>query len=105
MAIDVQNAHFGVTSFVWQTPSAAVVEKLQQRASKKADHAAMRAPSAADMVRMEEHEGWTSVISPPRETMQGVWATEDVVYSGEEEIEMGVLKANSGMLDSWMARE
>ena len=54
---------------------------------------------------MEEHDGWTSVISPPRETMQGVWATEDVVYSGEEEIEMGVLKANSGMLASWMARE
>jgi hypothetical protein len=94
-----------VTSFVWQTPSAAVVEKLQQRASKKGEHSTLRGPNSADSARMEEHDGWTSVINPPRETMQGVWATEDVVYSGEEEIEMGVLKANSGMLDSWMARE
>ena len=55
-----------------------------------------------DQARSAEHEGWTSVSRPPRETIQGVWATEDVVPADEDDAH--VLKANAEMLNSWTTR-
>lgn len=95
--LTIQNAHFGVTSFVWQTPSPSIVENLQRRAARVNRDTSRHAQTA------EEHDEWTSINVPPREATQGIWATEDDA-PGENE-DTGVLKANSEMLQSWTARK
>lgn len=77
-----QNGHFGMTSFLWQTPSASVLERLQR----------------------SETERLAVETSPSGAKADGeVWATDEI--PSEHSKEAGLLRANASMLSNWENRE
>lgn len=98
-AADRQNGHFGITSLVWQSPSPALVERLQEGLSRSKQQGG---PSDVGVRIDEAAMGDTSNFGGA-EGDREIWATSDALEPETEE--ENALKANSAMIGGWETRE
>lgn len=109
-----QNGHFGVTSFLWQTPSQDVLDRLQSRALESEQNAGDRKGPGSGRRSMSAISA-RSAGSPSnplpaaakreKDEAGEIWITEVTEAEQNEASELGLLRANASMLGNWESCE
>ncbi|KAI9637764.1 uncharacterized protein MKK02DRAFT_42136 [Dioszegia hungarica] len=96
IADDGQNGHYGLTSFVWQTPSADVLERLKDRIQQQEDAQAHASP-------VEQQQAKPQDLAVPADRNGEVWVTDGRVGpdGAPDPNEAGSLRATAVMLKNW----
>lgn len=94
---DIQDGHFGLTSFVWQTPSADVLERLRARIQQQE----LEAQNVAAASPLEQKTPQDSAV--PVDRNGEVWVTDGRAGpdSAPDPSEADSLRATAVMVGSW----